>query len=588
MTGAATELPSASASLNFGPGTGIGLGRTGIESGNSPSGATQSSRLGANGASESTLTTGSKSFLDNWQAMLASMEGSAGSEENETSAEDEAAGLAGQMGRLASNAPAVKESSAAAGNGAPTTPANLSPSISALSPEKLARLQQFAALIAVASADYTAKSASSAASSETNGGYSSRSTKTSGESNSSKAATASPESLPISPNTEGMVAAVNSQAALASTRRADSGSGLAANGRGLAMTPDSGFPSADPVVSGSNGQSNPLAVSGSPSNVTAESSGTEAGASSNGLDSLAAANGTLMSESAYASGAVSVDGAQPVEASAAASIASTGRGAGSESKNSTDLPARTVQRSQRASSTDIAAQVQSQGTELSPGNSASPAIGSSAYSLAISGAGSGSTSGSAAGAPGSATAASANETFTALDGDAPVGGFSWTHAGANRAEAGFEDPTLGWVGVRADLGGGGVHASLVPGSIEAAQTLGSHLAGLNEYLAERHPAVGTVTVAGHENGGAATRAQSESGAHSGSQSPNPDSAGNSGSGNPNASDSSNNSTAARSNPVSNPGEGIARARSTNSAFPAANPAAETYGRSSGSYISVMA
>jgi hypothetical protein len=111
---------------------------------------------------------------------------------------------------------------------------------------------------------------------------------------------------------------------------------------------------------------------------------------------------------------------------------------------------------------------------------------------------------------------------------------------------------------------------------------------LNEYLAERHPAVGTVTVAGHENGGAATRAQSESGAHSGSQSPNPDSAGNSGSGNPNASDSSNNSTAARSNPVSNPGEGIARARSTNSAFPAANPAAETYGRSSGSYISVMA
>lgn len=76
---------------------------------------------------------------------------------------------------------------------------------------------------------------------------------------------------------------------------------------------------------------------------------------------------------------------------------------------------------------------------------------------------------------------------------------TWVHAGAQHAEAGFEDPSLGWVGVRADLGAGSVHASLVPGSADAAAALGTHLAGLNAYLAEHHNEISTVTLASPES-----------------------------------------------------------------------------------------
>ena len=94
----------------------------------------------------------------------------------------------------------------------------------------------------------------------------------------------------------------------------------------------------------------------------------------------------------------------------------------------------------------------------------------------------------------------ARETFAALDAESAQSTPTWVHAGAQRAEAGFEDPALGWVGVRADLSGGGVHAAVVPGSADAAEALGSHLAGLNTYLAEHHSAVGTVTMAAPEGG----------------------------------------------------------------------------------------
>jgi len=97
--------------------------------------------------------------------------------------------------------------------------------------------------------------------------------------------------------------------------------------------------------------------------------------------------------------------------------------------------------------------------------------------------------------------ASLPEAFAALDG---AGGGAerpaWIHTGAHHAEAGYEDPALGWVSVRADLGGGVVHASLVPGSVEAAQTLVTHLTGLSDFLAQRHPSVETVTVAAPEGG----------------------------------------------------------------------------------------
>jgi hypothetical protein len=192
-----------------------------------------------------------------------------------------------------------------------------------------------------------------------------------------------------------------------------------------------------------------------------------------------------------------------------------------------------------------------------------------------------------------AAAASPGETFAALDGDAPGANINWTHAGAQRAEAGFEDPALGWVGVRADLGGGSVHASIVPGSAEAAQMLGSHLAGLNDYLAERHPAIGPVTVAGHESSGSFTNAQSGSGTESGTQSgaqsfTQQGSTNHSDSNHSNTGSSPNGGELSRSNPISRAGEGTDQALASTSAFPAANLAAETLGRSSGSNISVMA
>jgi hypothetical protein len=97
---------------------------------------------------------------------------------------------------------------------------------------------------------------------------------------------------------------------------------------------------------------------------------------------------------------------------------------------------------------------------------------------------------------GIARGAATGETFAAMDAEAEVGAPGWIHAGSQSAEAGFQDPALGWVGVRADLSGGNVHAALMPGSAEAAQTLSGHLAGLNSYLAEQHTPVASLTIAG--------------------------------------------------------------------------------------------
>ncbi len=88
----------------------------------------------------------------------------------------------------------------------------------------------------------------------------------------------------------------------------------------------------------------------------------------------------------------------------------------------------------------------------------------------------------------------AHETFAALDA-AAAHGANWLHAGTHSAEAGFEDPTLGWVSVRADLAAGGVHAAVVPGTADAAQALSAHMAGLNSYLSEHRTPVQTLTLA---------------------------------------------------------------------------------------------
>jgi hypothetical protein len=101
---------------------------------------------------------------------------------------------------------------------------------------------------------------------------------------------------------------------------------------------------------------------------------------------------------------------------------------------------------------------------------------------------------------GAATGPDSREAFATLDGEGALARPSWIHAGREQAEAGFQDPSLGWVGVRADASGGGVHAEVVAGSADAAQALGSHMAGLNAYLAEHHTPVETLTLSGPEGG----------------------------------------------------------------------------------------
>jgi len=97
--------------------------------------------------------------------------------------------------------------------------------------------------------------------------------------------------------------------------------------------------------------------------------------------------------------------------------------------------------------------------------------------------------------------ARAGDPFTALDSDGANPPGTWIHAGAHRAEAGYLDPSLGWIRVHADSTGGAVHAALVPGSAEAAQVLGGHMPGLKAYLSEHHAERASVTMAAPQDGG---------------------------------------------------------------------------------------
>ena len=132
------------------------------------------------------------------------------------------------------------------------------------------------------------------------------------------------------------------------------------------------------------------------------------------------------------------------------------------------------------------------------------------------------TAAASAAASGSATSTAAESgraTFTALDSNpdtnpdanAANGAATWTHLSARHAEAGYLDPALGWVGVRADLNGGAVHASLVPASAEAAQALSSHMGGLHSYLNDQHTPVDSLTLSSPEGQGG-TMGGSSSGA----------------------------------------------------------------------------
>lgn len=112
----------------------------------------------------------------------------------------------------------------------------------------------------------------------------------------------------------------------------------------------------------------------------------------------------------------------------------------------------------------------------------------------------------------SASEAPLRETFAALDADVAPGAPTWTHANPQQAEAGFQDPALGWIGVRADRNGGGVHVALVPGSAEAAQELGTHIDGLNAYLTAQRTPVESLAMAAPE-GGASNHGTQQGGDH---------------------------------------------------------------------------
>jgi hypothetical protein len=109
----------------------------------------------------------------------------------------------------------------------------------------------------------------------------------------------------------------------------------------------------------------------------------------------------------------------------------------------------------------------------------------------------------AAGLPASTPVSpAAPNTFAALDAHSGPAAASWTRTGAQSVEAGYNDPSLGWVGVRADLGAAGVHAAVVPGSAEAAQALAGQMPGLHSYLSEQRVGVGSLTLATPEGSGA--------------------------------------------------------------------------------------
>jgi hypothetical protein len=105
--------------------------------------------------------------------------------------------------------------------------------------------------------------------------------------------------------------------------------------------------------------------------------------------------------------------------------------------------------------------------------------------------------------------ASVREPFTSIDAGAEDTAPKWVSAGVHRAEAGFQDPSLGWVSVRAQFGTGGIHAAVVPSTDVAAQVLGSHLAGLNAHLSSHYEHLNPVSISTPDAGWASRDSQQE-------------------------------------------------------------------------------
>jgi hypothetical protein len=108
------------------------------------------------------------------------------------------------------------------------------------------------------------------------------------------------------------------------------------------------------------------------------------------------------------------------------------------------------------------------------------------------------------------------ESLRALDSSSFHPPESWSMIGAHRAEAGFHDPSLGWITVRAQAGAGGIHATVIPSSSEAAESLGSHLGALNAFMQAHSSQVDSIRLASPEPGTEQTMAFAGNG-HEGSR-----------------------------------------------------------------------
>ncbi len=112
--------------------------------------------------------------------------------------------------------------------------------------------------------------------------------------------------------------------------------------------------------------------------------------------------------------------------------------------------------------------------------------------------------------------APAHEAFAAMDAGTNDGSAKWIIADSHRAEAGFQDPALGWISVRAQAGPVGIHATVLPSSETAAEVLSGHLAGLNAHIANRYEHMNAVTVSVPGTGWNGAGRETSQGNHRGS------------------------------------------------------------------------
>jgi hypothetical protein len=102
-------------------------------------------------------------------------------------------------------------------------------------------------------------------------------------------------------------------------------------------------------------------------------------------------------------------------------------------------------------------------------------------------------------APATTAFFSPQSTFAALDTPTPSPSTLFTHAGLRHAEAGYLDPSLGWVGVRAEVSSGALHAAVLPASPQAADILGAHLPALHTYVSQQHGIESTIDMSWQNN-----------------------------------------------------------------------------------------